>query len=196
MRVNETIALAGGIPPHTLSACDRHGRRFCLSPSIGRGRIGPHCPSSKARCSVEAAASHQAHSRTPISLRCLVRLPSVTARGRWRERRRVGRRSKTGPLTLPSAIRRPPRVCEDARPGAKTLSAFIHGVTPWCSAARDARLHFQTREACSRHPAAAATVRRSSGRDTYASTFPQHGLLIESLPVLGDNLKYGRAGGP
>jgi len=38
MRVNEPIALAGGIPPHTLSACDLHGRRFCLSPSIGRGR--------------------------------------------------------------------------------------------------------------------------------------------------------------
>ena len=35
---------------------------------------------------------HQAHSRTPVLLRFLVRLPSVTATGRWRERGRMRRR--------------------------------------------------------------------------------------------------------
>ena len=33
---------------------------------------------------------HQAHSRTAILLRFSVRLPSVEARGRWRERGRMG----------------------------------------------------------------------------------------------------------
>ena len=36
-------------------------------------------------------AAHQVHSRTPISLRFLVRLPSVEATGRWRERGRMRR---------------------------------------------------------------------------------------------------------
>jgi hypothetical protein len=38
------------------------------------------------------ALEHQVQSRTPVLLRFLVRLPSVTATGRWRERGRTGRR--------------------------------------------------------------------------------------------------------
>ncbi len=94
----------------------------------------------------------------------------------------------------------PPQRVQASATGVRTLApeAKHCGVYPWGNAVvlSRARPHFQTREARSRHPAAAATVRRSSGSDTYASTFPQHGLLIESLPVLGDNLKYGGAGGP
>ena len=39
------------------------------------------------------ATSRSAHNRTPILLRCLIRLPSVIATGRWRERGRISRRS-------------------------------------------------------------------------------------------------------
>ena len=47
----------------------------------------------RSRCQSAVLGSlrgHQAHNRTPFLLTFLVRLPSVEARGRWRERGRMG----------------------------------------------------------------------------------------------------------
>jgi hypothetical protein len=83
-----SISSGASITPHSPTA----GRPSCAIPPARSALIRRQID-DEPRCSTRRLTREESvHSRTPISLGFLVTLPSVEARGRWRERGRMGGR--------------------------------------------------------------------------------------------------------
>ena len=79
-------------PTLLIAGRDQSGRPFSGGPKPARPRAIRRQIHDKPQGSTSVATrEHQAHSCTPIPLRSFARLPSVEARGRWRERGRMER---------------------------------------------------------------------------------------------------------